>query len=494
MIKAMIQNSSVAFSAERIMRAQEITFPCSETELSKRLGEIGMNPEHLAPMATVIEIEPTELLVLEDCEVSLDVLNYLGKRLDGMDESEYKQFLAVLSCHEISEGWGLKNIINLTDNLTRFTLIKDTDDLEKVGLIHMLNVRGALSESEYKNSEWLIAEGTKLMESGKGIDTEYGKLFINEDIPFEENFNGTTLPPYLYNGSPVTVDIGYMGSTEMVELPCEDIAIKKALFRLGADDILDCKVEVDSSRDISDEQWGRICAVEKNKDIFGLNNLLKTVDFSAKREQPVSIFKQELSRRLSEEGYNFSFENGEFSVTLDGGDVIKIRENDVLYSNGDFSEVGKDAFYALYHLNREVLDYCTAYEKSSELKADGLSGKYRCLAEFNGKVLAAKYNEEYGFEFVTWDRTYDGNAVCQGNYFENYAAAKENFATRSGLIDKDKLFSTEELEQIGKCVDFMMRHNGDLNFDDCECLKKLNEKISESLPEQQQSGSPEMSM
>lgn len=82
--------------------------------------------------------------------MSLDVLNYLGKRLDGMDESEYKQFLAVLSCHEISEGWGLKNIINLTDNLTRFTLIKDTDDLEKVGLIHMLNVRGALSESEYK--------------------------------------------------------------------------------------------------------------------------------------------------------------------------------------------------------------------------------------------------------------------------------------------------------------------------------------------------------
>lgn len=63
----------------------------------------------------------------------------------------------------------------------------------------------------------------------------------------------------------MTVDIGYMGSTEMVELPCEDIAIKKALFRLGADDILDCKVEVDSSRDISDEQWERICAVEKTK-------------------------------------------------------------------------------------------------------------------------------------------------------------------------------------------------------------------------------------
>ena len=98
MIKAMIQNSSVAFSAERIMRAQEITFPCSETELSKKLGELGMNPEHLAPMATVIKIEPTKLSMLEDCEVSLDALNYLGKRLDGMDKLERKQFLAVLSC------------------------------------------------------------------------------------------------------------------------------------------------------------------------------------------------------------------------------------------------------------------------------------------------------------------------------------------------------------------------------------------------------------
>lgn len=70
MNKATIHNSSVAFSAERIMRAQGITFPCTETELSKKLGELGMNPEHLAPMATVIEIEPTKLSMLKDFEVS----------------------------------------------------------------------------------------------------------------------------------------------------------------------------------------------------------------------------------------------------------------------------------------------------------------------------------------------------------------------------------------------------------------------------------------
>ena len=61
-------------------------------------------------------------------------------------------------------------------------------------------------------------------------------------------------------------------------------------------------------------------------------------------------------------------------------------------------------------------------------------------------------------------------------------------------MDQDKLFSADELKQIGKCVDFTMQNCGNLNFDDCENLRKLNEKISESLPEQQQSAAPEMSM
>ena len=169
-----------------------------------------MNPEHLAPMATVIGIEPTELSMLKDCEVSLDALNYLGKRLDGMDKLERKQFLAVLSCDEADIGYGLKNIINLTYNLARYTLKGDTDDLERIGRIHMLNVRGALSESEYNNSEWLAEEGMKLLESGTGIDTEYGKLYINEDVPFEEIFNGTTFSAYYCEPNSVAgVEIGY---------------------------------------------------------------------------------------------------------------------------------------------------------------------------------------------------------------------------------------------------------------------------------------------
>ena len=153
-----------------------------------------------------------------------------------------------------------------------------------------------------------------------------------------------------------------------------------------------------------------------------------------------------------------------------------------------------DSYSQIKRIMKEAYDFCSAYAKAAPLQADGLSEKYRCLAEFNGTVLAAKYNEEYGFEFVTWFRSSDGKSVCNGNYFGDYSSAKENFAIRSGLINMDKLFSTEELEQLGKCVDFTARHNGDLSFNDCEFLKKLNEKITDNLPEQQQDEAPEMSM
>ena len=483
MIKATIQNSPYC---------TEIRFPCSETELLKKLGEIGMNTEHLAPVGMVIEIEPAELSILQDCDVSIDALNYLGKRLDGMDSSEYKKYLAALSCSEISEGWGLKNIINLTYNLARYTLIEDTDDLERIGRVHMLNVRGALSEAEYSNSEWLAEEGMKLLNSGSGIDTEYGKIYVNEDVPFDEIFNGTTFPAYYCEQNSVAgVEIGYSDLTELVELPCEDISIKKALCRLGTDSINDCKITVDSTQDISDEWSEKISEVEKTKDLFGLNRILKTEDIRLNREKPVSIFNKEVTRQLLEN--DFAVSNGGDSLNVMTADNFSVK----IFEDGSMrvpENCPSKSYSQINNILKAARDFCYAFAKAAPLKADGLSEKYRCLAEFNSTVLAAKYNEDYGFEFVTWDRTFDGKGVTQGNYYSDYSAAKENFATRSGLINKDKLFSTEELERLGKCVDFTARHNGDLRFEDCEFLKKLNDKISECLPEQQQSDAPEMSM
>ena len=476
MIKATIQNAPYC---------TEMTFPCTETELLKSLSELGIDKERFAPTGMIIDIEPAELSTLLDCEVSLDALNYLGKRMDGMDHLEEKQFLAVLSCDELNMNWGLKNIINLTFNLPRYTLIEETDDLEKIGLTHMLNVRGALSESEYTNSEWLADEGMKLLDSGSGIDTEYGKIYVNEDIPFEEVFNGVTFPGYYCEPNSVAaVEIGYFDLTELVELPCEDIAIKKALCRLGADSIKDCKILVDSTFDICDEWLEKISEVEKTKDLFGLNDLLKTEDIRIKQEQPVSTFNKEVTKRLSDEGYDVTADGEWLTVALNGDPVVKINNSDIVYNDGDFYDKDKSRAVSLSGIVRSIHEYCSTYEKAALLKAEHLSGDYRCLSEFNGTVLAAKYSEQNEFGFVTWDRTFDGKAVCQGNYHTDYTAAKEDFTTRSGLVDSDRLFEADELKRIHKCIGFALENDDSLDFNQEKELSELKERLEDLIPSQ----------
>jgi len=247
-------------------------------------------------------------------------------------------------------------------------------------------------------------------------------------------------------------------------------------------------LSVDTFKNVPSEWQDIFGEFEKTRDIFGLNSLLKTADI--RMERPASVFMTEVERKLRSEGYDVT-KDGDFLVASQGGRAIAsvndIRLINITNDNSD------ESYLNIKGIVKGVSEYCSVYEKSPLLNANGLTGDYRCLSEFNGTVLAAK-NTEYGFEFVTWDRTFDGKGVTQGNYYSDYSTAKENFSVRSGLIDKDKLFSTEELEQLRKCVNFTARHNGDLKFDDCEELKKLYEKISESLPEQQQSDAPEMSM
>ncbi len=163
MIKAKISNDS---------HSTEMTFPCREKQLAEKLGQIGISGEQLFPTGTIEHIEPAELSVLENQTVSLDALNFLAKRLDGMESKEQNQFFAVLTCKELGEEWDLKKAINLTYNLPRYTLINETENLERVGLTHMLNIRGGIPASELENKEWLAEEGQKLLDSCKGIQTK----------------------------------------------------------------------------------------------------------------------------------------------------------------------------------------------------------------------------------------------------------------------------------------------------------------------------------
>ena len=65
----------------------------------------------------------------------------------------------------------------------------------------------------------------------------------------------------------------------------------------------------------------------------------------------------------------------------------------------------EDALYRVEDIAAKTLEYMTAMEAAPQLKASGLDGDYRILADFGGTVLAGSPSK-YGVQFVTWDWDY----------------------------------------------------------------------------------------
>ena len=131
-----------------------------------------------------------------------------------------------------------------------------------------------------------------------------------------------------------------------------------------------------------------------------------------------------------------------------------------------------------------TLEYMVAMETAPQLKAGGLDGDYRILADFNGTVLAGTHSRR-GIQFVTWDWDYDRTGVSHGHYFmENYDAAKRDFATRSGLIPKEQLFSPEQLTEIFRCcADSVDEDFFELTDTQEEMIRGIQQQIRVCVPD-----------
>lgn len=165
-------------------------------------------------------------------------------------------------------------------------------------------------------------------------------------------------------------------------------------------------------------------------------------------------------------------------VKKDGKDICIIHTDKMTFKLFE-DDTLLEQLIDIYHT---VQEYITAYEKAPELKA---VENYKLLSEFNGMVLAAKDMGLNGFQFVTWERCSDGVTVTLGHYHgDDYVSAKEDFATRSGLIPSHRLFTNEELAEIKRCVEFTIDNDEALTFEGEKKLNELADKINESLPEQ----------
>lgn len=337
----------------------DLRFPCKETEMSAALERI--HAEDVTPLELYVTevVFPEELGCLQDRFVNLDEVNFLGKRMDGFFGDEEYQFYEAMK----SEGFDtLPDLINLSFNLNRYPLIRDISDMGKIGREYLLTVKGCLpadDEDDPKYAEF----GRKLIQSGKGVFTEHGLLFVDESTPFQKLYDGQVFPPYVYDSYVLCIArADYNGKSEYLYLPCEEKAIDKALARLGTA-LENAKITLEDFS-VNNPKWferfKQIAADEGVYELNGLTNAINSADTDLKKLWLVA----------------------EYAEVEDSGQLARLAENigcfKVIEDVSDYEDVG-----------RYIVDNNNCYALHPELED---------YFDFNG--FGEHIAEEYGGKFV----------------------------------------------------------------------------------------------
>ena len=132
------------------------------------------------------------------------------------------------------------------------------------------------------------------------------------------------------------------------------------------------------------------------------------------------------------------------------------------------------------------MKYMKLLETAPPLKADGLADGYRVLAEFNGTVLAGT-ETRLGAQFVTWARDYDRSGVNDGHYYmEDYQGAREDFALRSGLVARERVFDQEQMEGLRQAAQGFLCGEGPASYRQESRCQRILDQIRSQLPEPKQ--------
>ena len=179
-------------------------------------------------------------------------------------------------------------------------------------------------------------------------------------------------------------------------------------------------------------------------------------------------------------------DDSQMPVYWNGVPLCRITgKGSVFYWREDVSTPqAEEALIRAEDITVRTLEYMTAMETAPQLKASGLDGDYRILADFGGTVLAGTPSK-HGVQFVTWDWDYDRTGLSHGHYFmENYDGAKQDFAIRSGLIHKEQLFSPEQMTEIYRCcADSVDGDFFDLTAEQEKVIRSVQQQIEDCVPD-----------
>ena len=204
------------------------------------------------------------------------------------------------------------------------------------------------------------------------------------------------------------------------------------------------------------------------------------------QNEPAQLrFLEETAIRLRQNGFTVEpIEDHHLPVCWEKGRLCRISgKGSVLFRQERVDALGtQDALQEVINIAKMTSEYMAILETATLLKAGGLTGDYRVLADFGSAVLAG-HPTERGVQFVTWEWDFDREGVHHGHYFqEDYDAAKRDFTVRSGLVQKDALFEPEQLAEIYHALSFVREQDESLSFGRDQELAELMEQVGGLLP------------
>lgn len=199
-------------------------------------------------------------------------------------------------------------------------------------------------------------------------------------------------------------------------------------------------------------------------------------------------YLKEVSINLKQMGFTTQPSENDLEVSKDGRSLCRITTSGgVRYREEEVS--GEDRQAALDKVVDtavQTAEYMRQMESAPQLEAGSLKGDYRVLAEFNNTVLAG-HPTKYGVQFITWEWVQNRTSLWKGDYYGPvpgcYAAAKQGFATRSGLVPKSALFTPEQLTEVYRSVHETLDEKELLTDQRRELLEKAAEQIERGVPD-----------
>ena len=202
-------------------------------------------------------------------------------------------------------------------------------------------------------------------------------------------------------------------------------------------------------------------------------------------EEARDRFYKEVSIHLTREGFSvLEQRNGLLPLEWCGAPLCRITAGGgAQFRRDDLEREGAaEAFCRATDIAHTTAEYMRLMESSPPLRANGLDGDYRMLADFNGTVLAGHPTTQ-GVQFVTWEWDYEHTGMWQGHYYgNNYPGAKQDFAIRAGLIPKELILEQSELDELYRCCQRTRELDETLTYQDEQRIIKAQERIELLAP------------